>query len=111
MQGQARRLGEPPDSAAESDPRKVLQTTVRYVTNNLDKMDYPRYRKLGLPISSAPVESPIKQFNRRVKSTEKFWTPSTLEAVLQVRAAELSEDNRTDRQWSTPRSRKRLAAA
>ena len=30
-----------------------------YLTNNLEKMDYPRYRKQGLPVSSAPVESVI----------------------------------------------------
>ncbi len=107
LQAEAVRAGQPPEDAAERDPRKVLQTAVRYVTNNLDKMDYPRYRKCGLPVSSAPVESLIKQFNRRVKGTEKFWTPSALEAVLQVRAAELSEDNRSDRLWSAPRPRGR----
>jgi len=43
------------------------------VTNNRQRMDYPEYRRLGLPISSAPVESTIKQMNRRVKGSEKFW--------------------------------------
>jgi len=36
-------------------------------------MNYPEYRRLGLPISSAPVESVIKPLNRRVKGSEKFW--------------------------------------
>jgi hypothetical protein len=58
--------GEPPGGAAESDPRRVIASARTYVANNLDKMDYTRYRKLGLPVSSAPVESQIKQFNRRV---------------------------------------------
>ena len=111
LQAEAARAGQPPEGAPERDPRKVLQTAVRYVTHNLDKMDYPRYRQLGLPISSAPVESLIKQFNRRVKGTEKFWTPSALEAVLQVRAAELSEDSRLDHLWSTPRPRGRIKLA
>ncbi len=75
--------------------------------NNLDKMDYPRYRKLGLPTSSAPVESQIKQFNRRVKGTEKFWTEEGAEAVLEVRAAYLSQDGRADRNWALPRPRYR----
>lgn len=108
---EAARVGDPPKGILEGDPRSILQTAVRYVTNNLDKMDYPRYRKLGLPISSAPVESLIKQFNRRVKGTEKFWTPSAAEAVLQIRAAELSEDNRLERYWSAPRPRGRASAA
>jgi hypothetical protein len=40
------------------------------------------------------VESLIKQFNFRVKGTEKFWGSAGTEAVLQVRAAYLSEDER-----------------
>ena len=101
------RLGEPPPGAAESDPRRVLASARTYVTGNVEKMDYPRYRKLGLPTSSAPVESQIKQFNRRVKGTEKFWTEEGAEAVLQVRAAYLSGDGRADRNWALPRPRYR----
>jgi len=97
------RAGKPVKNAAESDPRRILASACTYVTNNLDKMDYPRYRKLGLPTSSAPVESQIKQFNRRVKGTEKFWTEEGAEAVLQVRAAYLSQDGRADRNWALPR--------
>jgi len=36
-------------------------------------MDYPRYRRLGLPVTSAPMESLVKQINTRVKGTEIFW--------------------------------------
>ncbi len=97
------RAGEPPKNAAESDPRRILASARTYVINNLDRMDYPRYRRLGLPTSSAPVESQIKQFNRRVKGTEKFWTEEGAEAVLQVRAAYLSADGRSDRNWARPR--------
>jgi hypothetical protein len=99
------RLGDPPESAAAADPRQVLARTVNYVVNQLDKMDYPRYRRLGLPCSSAPVEAMIKQFNYRVKGSEKFWVPAGAEAVLQIRAAELSEDGRADREWNQPRPR------
>ena len=96
-------VGAPPDDAAETDRRCVIAKTRTCVANNLEKMDYPRYRKLGLPISSAPVESTIKQFNKRVKGTETFWRSAALEAVLQVRAAQLCEDDRTDRLWAIPR--------
>lgn len=97
------RMGAPTPSAPETDPRCVLAKARTYVTNNIEKLDYPRYRKLGLPISSAPVESVIKQFNKRVKGTEKFWRKTAVEAVLQVRAAQLSEDGREGRLWATPR--------
>jgi hypothetical protein len=66
-------------------------------------MDYPQYRRLGLPISSAPVESAIKQVNRRMKGTEKFWSEGGAEAIWQVRAASLSEDGRSERYGARPR--------
>jgi hypothetical protein len=79
----------------DSDPRAVLQTTVTYLQNNAARMDYPRYRQLGLPVTSAAVESLIKEFNYRVKGTEKFWNqPAGAERILQVRAAVLSDDGR-----------------
>ena len=50
----------------------------------------------GLPITSAAVESLIKQLNYRVKGTEKFWVTGGAEAILQVRAAYLSDDDRAE---------------
>jgi hypothetical protein len=90
----ASELGEPPQEVADSDPRQIVKDTLRYVQNNRTRMDYPRYRCLGLPTSSAPVESTIKQINRRVKGSEKFWLDGGAEAILQVRAAYISEDDR-----------------
>ncbi len=78
----ARELGPPPRDAADGDPRKAVQDTLGYVQNNRSRMDYPRYRRLGLPISSASVESTIKQINRRVKGSEKFWLNGGAEALL-----------------------------
>jgi hypothetical protein len=97
------RVGEPPPGAKEDDPRRVVAETIGYVRNNRERMDYPSYRRRGLPISSAPVESTIKRMNRRIKGSEKFWLTGGAEAVAQVRAAYLSEDGRVDRSWSRPR--------
>ncbi len=60
-------------------------------------MDYPRYRRQGLPWTTSHVESTVKIFNRRVKGSEKFWGEAGAEAILQVRAAFLSEDGRLER--------------
>jgi hypothetical protein len=98
------RLGPPPEGCPEEDPRKVVQEALGYVRNNRGRMDYPRYRRLGLPISSAAVESTIKQLNRRVKASEKFWPEGGAEAMLQLRAAHLSEDGTAQRYWEQPRS-------
>ena len=87
---------------AEEDPREPLVDAVRYLTNNRARMDYPRYRRLGLPVTSAPMESLIKQINLRVKGTEMFWEdPQGAEAILQLRAAALSEDDRLENYLST----------
>ena len=82
---------------SEDDPRKAVTTAVRYLNNNRKRMDYPRYRRMGLPVTSSPMESLIKQINYRVKGTEMFWNdPDGAEAILQVRAATLSDDDRLD---------------
>ena len=88
------RLGPPPTQAPGDSPRKIVSLVLDYVTANADRMDYPRYRREGLPVTSTLVESLIKQFNQRVKGTEKFWLQGGAEALLQSRAAYLSEDGR-----------------
>jgi hypothetical protein len=98
--GQFLQPRESPDSQQlEADhPLKVLRDLRTYLSNNRDRMDYPRYRRLGLPITSSPVESWIKQLNHRVKGSEKFWDDNQRsEAVLQVRAAWLGEDQELER--------------
>jgi hypothetical protein len=104
LQEASRGLGTPPPGCPEDDPRRVAAEAVGYVENNRGRMDYPRYRRLGLPVSSAAVESTIKQINRRIKGTEKFWLEGGAEAVLQLRAAYLSEDGRAEDYWSRPRA-------
>jgi hypothetical protein len=61
-------------------------------------MDYPAYRRAGLPVTTALMESLVKEVNYRVKGTEMFWNePAGAEAILQIRAAALSEDDRLPR--------------
>lgn len=80
---------------ADDDPRKPITDAIRYLTNNQSRMDYPSYRRQGLPVTSSPMESLVKQINLRVKGTEMFWDdPDGAEAILQVRAAALSDDGR-----------------
>lgn len=97
---------------------KSLKSIRNYFKNNNTRMDYPDYRKNGLPISSCHVESLIKQFNRRIKSTEKFWNKSSLKGILKLKASLLSNDdsfqqfwdNRYERQSTTKRTYLRRAA-
>ncbi|MCK4661122.1 MAG: hypothetical protein KAV82_16500, partial [Phycisphaerae bacterium] len=69
LQAEVERLGEPPPQARYDDPSRVVALTLNYVKTNAYRMDYAQYRREGLPISSALVESLIKQFNYRVKGT------------------------------------------
>jgi hypothetical protein len=83
------------DKLPPTDPREALRRTLTYLKNNEPRMNYAEYRKQGLPVSSSMVESLIKEINYRVKGTEKFWdNPEGVEAILQVRAAQLSDDDR-----------------
>jgi hypothetical protein len=87
--------GAPPPA---TDPREVVRRSLGYLRNNAGRMNYPRYRRLGLPCVSAWMESLVKEFNYRVKGSEKFWNDGpNAEAILQARAAVLSDDERLSR--------------
>jgi hypothetical protein len=95
-------LGSPPADAPETDPRKVVSKTITYLENNQSRMNYPEYRRQGLPVTTAWMESLVKEINYRAKGTEMFWNdPEGAEAILQVRAAALSDDDRFTRHLKT----------
>ena len=98
------RIGEPPEDCEATDPRKVLAEAIGYFQNNTRRMNYPQYRRDGLPITSAHMESFVKELNYRVKSTEKFWNDGLSgEAILQIRAASLNHDERLTKHLETRR--------
>jgi hypothetical protein len=97
-------LGKPPpgEELKEYDPRRLVAEALTYLGNNQERMDYPRYRTEGLPITSSLVESLVGEFNARVKGPQKFWNRAEegAETILQVRAAVLSEDGRLSRHFA-----------
>jgi len=99
LRREAAGLGAPPEHAADDDPRKIVANAVGYVEANAPRMKYAEYRRQGLPITTCHVESLIKKVNFRIKASDKFWTLSGGDAVLQVRAARLSNDDRELRFW------------
>jgi hypothetical protein len=84
-------LGLPEKDEAETSPRQVVSKALTYLENHQDKMKYDAYRREGLPITSSLMESAVKQINQRVKGSEKFWSEAGSEAVLQLRADQLSD--------------------
>ncbi len=91
LQARQAELGVPATDEPETSPSVVVSKTLAYLENHQDKMKYDEYRKAGLPITSSLMESAVKQINQRVKGTEKFWSEQGSEAVLQLRADELSD--------------------
>jgi hypothetical protein len=92
-------LGKATKDDKEGSPRRVVQETLTYLRNQKDKMRYDEYRKQGLPLMSSHVESTIKQINYRVKGSEKFWSEPGAEALLQLRADYLSDDEPLEDFW------------
>ena len=92
-------LGVPTPEDGETGPRQTVARTLAYLQNHQHQMRYAAYRQQGLPITSSYVESAVKQFNQRVKGTEKFWTEAGAEAILQLRADHLSDDEPLQRFW------------
>jgi hypothetical protein len=92
-------LGLPEGDEPETSPRQVVARTLTYLGNQQGKMRYDEYRRQGLPITSSLMESVVKQVNRRVKGTEKFWSEAGAEALLQLRADELSDDQPLEAFW------------
>lgn len=75
LRGHQQRVGCPPaePEVPASDVRPLVAEALSYLEHNACRMDYPRYRRLGLPTTSSLVESLVGDFNARVKSKQKYW--------------------------------------
>jgi hypothetical protein len=101
---------------------------VAYLEKHEDncRMDYARYRQLGLPMGSGAVESAIRRvINLRVKGPGLLWYEHNAEGMILMRAAALtgrwqelvdnvrqsfSTDRRLDVKWASPDMRSELEA-
>lgn len=93
---------------------------VTYLRNNRQRMDYPAYEAMGLPIGSGEVEAQCKTLvQQRCKQSGMRWGREGLESLLRVRSA--VRDGRYDRSfgcwggnlaaWQQVRKRRLRAAA
>ena len=92
-------LGTPTTADGDTSPRQIVGRALGYLQNHQEQMRYAEYRRLGLPITSSYVESAVKQFNQRVKGTEKFWSEEGAEAILQLRGDYLSDNDPLSGYW------------
>ena len=73
---------------ASTSRRQQKHSLVTYLTNNAQRMDYPRYEALGLPIGSGEVEAQCKTLvQARCKQAGMRWHREGLEPLLRVRCA------------------------
>ena len=79
--------------------RGALEELERYLENNRERMDYPTYRAMGLPIGSGQVEAQCKTLvGARCKlAGMRNWTYEGAEGVLRMRAA--LQDGTYPRLW------------
>ena len=91
-------LGEPTEETSQTAPSAMVAKSLGYLRNQRSRMDYPAYRKQGLPLTSTYVESTVKQINRRMKGTEKFWSRG-VESMLTLVADYLSDTPTLTRFW------------
>lgn len=95
---QQKKIGLPRDDEAEGTSRQRTHETLRYLQNQKSRTRYAEYRRRGLPITSCYIESTIKQINRRVKGSEKFWS-SAAEEILQLTADHLGQTESETEFW------------
>jgi hypothetical protein len=101
LQAEAQALGPVREQDGPQHPRNVLKNEIGFFQRHKDHMNYPEYRRQGWPIGSGNTEAGVKQFNKRVKGTEQFWSQPGLEAILALRALWVSQDGRWDKYWKS----------
>jgi len=70
----------------EKTPAGVVNLRT-YITNNIDKIDYPKYKEKGYFVGSGAIESANKVIlQRRLKQSGMRWDVEGAQAVLSLRA-------------------------
>jgi len=82
--------------------REKAQETMGYYQNNRERMDYPRYQRLGLQVGSGAVESACKQVvTQRLKGAGMRWLEAGAQTVARLRCLLLGgEWNAFVRHWN-----------
>ena len=103
------------DSGEYPTLRDDIQGEIDYFTANKQRMDYRRYRELGLPIGSGTVESACKNVvAARMKQSGMMWSLPGATGMLQLRASIKSRRFNIDHERllpeSSPQETERMAA-
>ena len=78
----------PPKTAIQKQKHETL---MKYIDNNKERMDYPRYIKQGLLIGSGAIESAHRTvLQRRMKQSGQRWTKKGLKNIINLRVVNMS---------------------
>jgi hypothetical protein len=87
------------EAARATDARWIVHRNIGYFEENRERMDYPRYRSLKMPIGSGAVESACKHVVAdRLKRTGMRWDERGAEDILALRCQDLN--GRWDSVWT-----------
>lgn len=94
------KVGKPDEGKRDSEnPKVVLDNFINHLSKNKPRLQYGKFREFGYPIGSGSIESAVKLFGKRIKGTEKQWNEYGGEAILNLYAFLLSEDERWKTLW------------
>lgn len=99
LEAEQKEIGIPAKEENTTTRRYNVARALTYLKNQRERMNYPEYRRQGLPITSSHIESTIKQINKRVKGTEKFWDRAA-EAILHLTADHIGSSQLLSRFWA-----------
>jgi len=84
--------------SSDAETIRMIQQERQFFRNHRERMDYPRYRSLGLPIGSGNVESGCKNIvGARCKQSGMRWTEEGAQAIVFLPAELFS--GRWDEAW------------
>ena len=70
--------------------RQSLDGLMQYLLKRREKLDYARFRSLGLKIGSGPTESGCKSESRRLKGVGMRWNAANAEAMMALESLQQS---------------------
>jgi hypothetical protein len=79
--------------------RRALDGLMQYLLSRREKLDYARFRAMGLKIGSGPTESGCKSESRRLKGVGMRWTSKNAEAMLALES--LHQSNQWKSYWNS----------
>jgi hypothetical protein len=92
------------DQTGRSESAREIHRRVRqYVSNHMDRMDYPRYVASGWQIGSGHIEAACRTVvNERLKKSGMRWGEDGADAVCHLRALFKGDADQWEAFWASP---------